>query len=315
MQATVRHWMPSKQMSNKIGAMERCAVMNCFLAIVVLGAVTTAQLTVADAQSKVASPQSELVSATASAGLAALPPAPRGKSTILGGEIRRVDPVRDELTLKVFGQRPVKILFDERTQVYSDGKKIPLRELVPSDHASVQTVLDGTDVYALSVHVMSQSPEGEYQGRVLNYNPGTGELSVSSVSLHDPLKLLVPANTPIARVGQPAFAALRSGASDLVAGALISVKFESNNKGQGIAREVAVLATPGSAFEFSGNLTSLDMHSGLLVVVDPSDDKSYQISFDSAIFPASRNLHEGDRVRVTASFDGTHYVASALAAN
>ena len=289
--------------------------MNCFLAIVVLGAVTTAQLTVADAQSKVASPQSELVSATASAGLAALPPAPRGKSTILGGEIRRVDPVRDELTLKVFGQRPVKILFDERTQVYSDGKKIPLRELVPSDHASVQTVLDGTDVYALSVHVMSQSPEGEYQGRVLNYNPGTGELSVSSVSLHDPLKLLVPANTPIARVGQPAFAALRSGASDLVAGALISVKFESNNKGQGIAREVAVLATPGSAFEFSGNLTSLDMHSGLLVVVDPSDDKSYQISFDSAIFPASRNLHEGDRVRVTASFDGTHYVASALAAN
>jgi hypothetical protein len=302
-------------MSNKIGAMERCAVMNCFLAIVVLGAVTTAQLTVADAQSKVASPQSELVSATASAGLAALPPAPRGKSTILGGEIRRVDPVRDELTLKVFGQRPVKILFDERTQVYSDGKKIPLRELVPSDHASVQTVLDGTDVYALSVHVMSQSPEGEYQGRVLNYNPGTCELSVSSVSLHDPLKLLVPANTPIARVGQPAFAALRSGASDLVAGALISVKFESNNKGQGIAREVAVLATPGSAFEFSGNLSSLDMHSGLLVVVDPSDDKSYQISFDSAIFPASRNLHEGDRVRVTASFDGTHYVASALAAN
>jgi hypothetical protein len=298
-----------------VGAMERCAVMNCFLGIVVLSAVTTAQLSVADAQSKVSSPQSELVSATASAGLAALPPAPLGKSTILGGEIRRVDPVRDELTLKVFGQRPVKILFDERTQVYSDGKKIPLRALVPSDHASVQTVLDGTDVYALSVHVISRSPEGEYQGRVLNYSPGTGELTISSAMLHEPFKLRVPANTPVTRVGQPAFASLRSGSSDLVAGALISVKFESDKSGRGVAREVTVLATPGSAFEFSGNLSSLDMHSGLLVVVDPADDKSYQISFDSAILPASRNLHEGDHVRVTASFDGNHYVASSLTAN
>jgi hypothetical protein len=289
--------------------------MNCFLAIVVLGAVTTAQLSVADAQSKVASPQSDLMSATASADLSALPPPPHGKSTILGGEIRRVDPVRDELTLKVFGQRPVKILFDERTQVYCDGKKIPLRDLVPSDHASVQTVLDGTNVYALSVHVMSQSPEGEYQGRVLNYNPDTGELTVASVLLHEPIKLLVPVNTPITRLGQPTFASLHSGASDLVTGALISVKFESNKKGQGVAREVTVLATPGSAFEFSGNLSSLDMHSGMLVVVDPADDKSYEIFFDSANLPESRNLHEGDHVRVTASFDGTRYVASALTAN
>jgi hypothetical protein len=209
----------------------------------------------------------------------------------------------------------VKILFDERTQVYCDGKKIPLRDLVPSDHASVQTVLDGTNVYALSVHVMSQSPEGEYQGRVLNYNPDTGELTVASVLLHEPIKLLVPVNTPITRLGQPTFASLHSGASDLVTGALISVKFESNKKGQGVAREVTVLATPGSAFEFSGNLSSLDMHSGMLVVVDPADDKSYEIFFDSANLPESRNLHEGDHVRVTASFDGTRYVASALTAN
>jgi hypothetical protein len=116
-------------------------------------------------------------------------------------------------------------------------------------------------------------------------------------------------------LGQPTFASLHSGASDLVTGALISVKFESNKKGQGVAREVTVLATPGSAFEFSGNLSSLDMHSGMLVVVDPADDKSYEIFFDSANLPESRNLHEGDHVRVTASFDGTRYVASALTAN
>jgi hypothetical protein len=289
--------------------------MNCSLTVIVLGGLTAALLSVADASSQVAGPQSELISATASAKLASLPPAPGGMSTILGGEIQRVDPVRDELTLKVFGQRPVKILFDERTQVYRDGKRIPLRDLISSGHASVQTVLDGTDVYALSVHTMSQSPEGEYRGRVLNYNPGTGELTVSSVMLHEPFKLLVPANIPIARVGQPAFASLHPGSADLVGGALIAVKFEPDKKGRAIARQIAVLATPGFAFEFSGNLSSLDMHSGLLVVVDPTDDKSYQISFDSAALPASRNLHQGDRVRVTASFDGTRYVASALTAD
>ena len=287
--------------------------MNCFVALVMLGGVATAQMSGPDAKSQVTGPQSALMSRSASVDLSALPPAPRGKSTILGGEIRNVDPVRDELTLKVFGQRPVKILFDERTQVYCDGKKIALRDLPSANHASVQTVLDGTNVYALSVHILSRSPEGEYQGRVLSYNPGTGELTISSVTIGEPVKLLVPENTPIDRVGQPAFASLHPGSSDLVRGALISVKFEPDKKGQGVASQVSILATPGSAFVFSGDLSSLDMHTGLLVLVDPTDDKSYQIFFDRAILPASRNLHEGDHVRVTASFDGTRYVASALA--
>jgi hypothetical protein len=289
--------------------------MNCLFAIIMLGGVITAQVSVEDAMSQVIDPKADLLSATASTSVASLPPAPRGKSTIMGGEIQRVDTVRDEFTLKVFGQRPQKILFDERTEVYCDGTKIPLRELVHSDHASVQTVLDGTAVYALSVHLMSQSPEGEYQGRVLNYNPENGELAISSVELHEPFKLFVPGNTPIARVGQQAFASAHSGPSDLVRGALLSVKFLSDKKGRRVASEIAVLDTPGFAFEFSGILSSLDMQSGLLVVVDLADDKSYQISFDSTTLPAIQNLHEGDHVRVTASFDGAHYVASALTAN
>jgi hypothetical protein len=223
--------------------------------------------------------------------------------------------VRDELTLKVFGQRPVKILFDERTQVYRDGKKISLRDLGSADHASIQTVLDGTNVYALSIHMLSRSPEGEYQSRVLNYNPETRELTVSSVLFREPIKLLVPVNTPVARVGQAAFSSAHSGSSDLVRGALISVKFESNSKGRGVASQIAVLATPGSVFVFNGNLSVLDMHSGILTLVDPRDETSYQISFDSAHLPTSRNLHLGDNVMVTADFDGTRYVASAITVN
>ena len=289
--------------------------MDRIVAVMMLGAMAAIQLPVAYAKSgQIAGPESELKSDVASSDIPSLPPAPKGKSTIIGGEIKSVDPVRDELTLKVYGQRPTRILFDERTQVYRDGKLVPLRDLGVADHASVQTVLDKTSVYALSIHIMSQSPEGEYQGRVLNYNPDTRVLTVSSVLLSEPTKLFVPANTPVARVGQPAFSSVESGASDLVSGALITVKFELDKKGRGVASQIAVLARPGSAFVFTGDITALDTHSGILVLVDPLNEKRYQISFDSSLLSASQNLHPGDHVVVTANYDGTRYMASAITA-
>jgi hypothetical protein len=261
---------------------------------------------------QVAVSKSALKSESASFDLPSLPPAPKGKSTILGGEIQNVDPVRDRFTLKVFGQRPVKILFDERTRVYLDGNLILLRNLHSYDHASVQTVLDGTDVFALSIHVLSRSPEGVYQGHVLNYNPDTRELTVSATLSHQPLKLLVPMSTPIVREGQTESSSASSRSSDLVKGSLISVNFESDKKGRGVASQIMIMAAPGSEMEFSGSLSSLDLHSGLLVLFDPRDEKSYEIFVDFARFPASQNLHNGDSVRVTATFDGTRYLANAI---
>jgi hypothetical protein len=270
------------------------------------------QASVTVAMSQVVAPQSALRSADVPVASSALPAAPRGKSTILGGEIRRVDPVRDEFTLRVFGQRLVKILFDERTQVYLDGKKVPLRDLGSSVHASIETVLDGTDVYALSIHILSHAPGGEYQGRVLGYDSAAHELTISSPISSQSIKLIVPTNTSVVHQGQGALSSALSSTSDLVKGDLISIEFESDNKGRGIASQIAILAAPGSAFIFSGDLSSLDMHSGFLVLVDQRDGKSYAIHFDSRQLPASQNLHEGDHLRVTATYDGTRYVANEL---
>ena len=58
----------------------------------------------------------------------------------------------------------MKILYDERTQVYRDGVKAPLSDLHAQDHASIQTVLDGTKIFALSIHMLSKAPEGECPG-------------------------------------------------------------------------------------------------------------------------------------------------------
>jgi hypothetical protein len=283
--------------------------------VILLGGLSLIVLPAADAQTQLVSQPSSLKSTSVLGDIPGLPPAPRGKSTIIGGEIRSVDPVRDELTLKVFGQHPVKILFDERTQAFIDGKKISLRQLGHADHASVQTLLDGTNVFALSIHILSQSPEGEYQGRVLSYEPGSNELTISSAMFRDPLKILVPSSTPIVRVGQAAFTATHAGTDDLIKGALVSVTFQSDKQGRGVADKVSVLATPGSTFVFTGNISALDLHAGRLALIDPVDEKTYQVSFDAANFPSAQNLHSGDHIMVTADFNGDHYVASSITLN
>lgn len=242
-----------------------------------------------------------------------LPKAPLGKTTVIGGVIRNVDPVRDQLTLGVYGGgKPMKILFDERTQFFRDGIKTPLDDMRPEDHASVETILDGDDVFAVSVHMLSRSPQGECEGQVLAFDPRDGEVTLRNTLSGEPIKLRVEPRTTIARMGQPAFASTVTGTSDLMRGALVSVKFEGDNKGGGIADAIAILATPGSGFYFSGNVTYLDLHAGMMALTDPRDEKSYTVAFDPARFPLSHDLHEGSRISVTASFDGKHYVASKL---
>jgi hypothetical protein len=230
----------------------------------------------------------------------------------MGGAIRRVDPVQDRFQLKTFGERPMTILYDERTQVYRDGKKLSLRQLGPEDHASVQTVLDGGKIFAISIHILSQTPEGETQGKVLSYDPATGELEMRSNLSPEAVRFFVTNSTSIAREGQSAFTGARSGPADLVPGSLIGVRFATDSEGRSVADRVAVLAVPGFTFVFAGNISALNMGSGLLDVVDAKDDQSYEIHFDPSTILPSQNLRPGERVRVAATFDGTRYIATGI---
>jgi hypothetical protein len=238
-----------------------------------------------------------------------LPALPKGRSTVIGGAIREVDGVRDQLTLNIFGGHAMKVLYDERTQVYRDGVKASLRDLRAGDHVSVETMLDGTTVFARSIHMLSHLPEGECQGQVLSYDRSKGELMVRDSLSPEPIKLHISSSTTISRQGQ------EPSSGDLIAGTLISIHFQANGAGQNVADKIAVLASPGSAFVFSGNVVFLDLHTGLLSLVDPRDDKHYEISFDPARLRLSRDVHEGTAVTVTANFDGARYSASAVTVN
>jgi hypothetical protein len=294
--------------------------MDRFLAAVVLaGAALTASAAPRAQQDQLAATTATATAATAATADGAtgaggdvnpLPTPPRGKSTIFGGEIRSIDSVRDVLTLKVYGESPMKILFDERTQVYLDGKRIPLRALSPEGHASVETTLDGTRIFAVSIHELSRSPEGDYSGRVVNYDPGSGELTIASGATRELLKVHVAQEAVFTREGQTAFTSIKSGPWDLRTGSLVTIEFGSDNAGRGVADKINVYAVPGSAFAFSGSIASLNLGNGRLVLVDPRDQKTYDISFNTARLAAGKNLHLGDHVSVKAEYDGTNYVAS-----
>ena len=248
-------------------------------------------------------------------GLADMPRLPKGITTIFGGAIRDIDPVRDQFTLNVVGQRPMRVLFDERTKAFRDGTKFKLRDLRPEQHVSVETTLDGDKVFAVSIHILSQSAEGQYEGRVVSYNPSDGALTIDASASRAPFRVLVSSDTQFSRTGQRDFTSMTSGPNDLAPGSLVSIKFRPHGAGQAVASTVTVLAVPGSSFSFSGNVSTIDFHTGLMVLVDPLAQRSYQIIFHPALFPQSRNLHPGDHVLVTATYNGSGFVASSLAAN
>ena len=241
-----------------------------------------------------------------------IPPLPKGTSTILGGSIRDIDPVLDRFTLNIIGEKPMRILYDQRTQLFVDGKRISLNQLRPADHASVQTTLDGTSVFAISVHILSQLQQGDYNGQVVSYDPTSGSLEVVGNRGGDPIRLRVSSSTQFERKGQESSTATPAGPGDLQPGSLVALQFNPDGKGKGSATRITVLATPGTTFVFTGNLISLDTRAGTMMVLDPRTDQTYQIHYNSGALPSIQDIHPGQHVRVTTRYDGGQYVAETV---
>lgn len=83
-----------------------------------------------------------------------------------------------------------------------------------------------------------------------------------------PITFRVWTNTLLTHDRQPASQA------DLKPGALIAVKLAPYRANSGTAREIAIAAMPGSQFNFTGRVTSIDLHSGILSVENQRDSKT-----------------------------------------
>jgi hypothetical protein len=100
--------------------------------------------------------------------------------------------------------------------------------------------------------------------------------------------------------------------TDLKPGSLVHVRFSPDRPNRGLAREITIVAAPGSAFTFVGKITFLDMHRGLLALQNVIDDKNYEIHFNPASTDARDSLAVGTEVRIVAVFEGPKYTAQTM---
>jgi hypothetical protein len=236
-------------------------------------------------------------------------PQPRGQTTLVGGTIRLLDQVRDQVTVRVFGGRDMVVLFDDRTHFFRDGLAASASDLQIGARVYLDTAMAGSGIFARSVRILTQSANGQSNGQLQSYDAASGDLVLRDVLASEPANFRLAPGATVLRDGKPA------SPSELRPGSLVSLKFSPSVKGPGMVREISILAGPGGTFVFAGRVSHLDLHIGLLVLVDPRDSKSYDIHFDPAMNGVEDRLYEGGDVTVTTTFDGANYTASSIVVN
>ncbi len=237
-----------------------------------------------------------------------LPWLPTRKASLIGGTIEKLDRVRDQFTVQIFGGGRMKIYFDPRTHIYRDAKEVSASDLRPGDRVYIDTILNGSTIFARNIRLKTAGG-GDGQGTVINYRSDKGELIVRDTLSPEPLKLHLTSQTRLIDSGRAA------AASELVPGTLVAVKFGAEKDGRVAAREVSILAIPGASFTFAGRVTGLDLSSGLLTLISATDDKTYDIYLDSSTVAVTDGLRQAADVTVRTLFDGHRYVARSVTVN
>jgi hypothetical protein len=197
--------------------------------------------------------------------------------------------------IKPFGGGQLDIAFDPRTKIVRGEQSATARDLKPGERVHVETVNEGNRIFATKIHIGLQTAQGEARGQVVAYDPVEGSISINDELSARPARFHIDQSTHL--IGER-----------LAVGSLVDVNFLAGSN-RAFAREVKVLASPGSVFTFAGSITYLDLASHSLVVASSSDDRKYAIKFDPQKVNAWERLHEGTNVSVKARFDGENYTA------
>ena len=236
----------------------------------------------------------------ASDGLFDLPPLKQSPASLIGGALESIDRVRDRLVLRPFGQGRITVAFDPRTQFLRGDRKVRAQDMRPGDRVYVETVLDGTTVFAKTVHLPAEVALGAVTGQVVSYDAARGNLSVRDELSSEPARFRVTSSTMITGAG-------------VGPGALVQLSFLPG-EAPPIAREIRVLIARGSAFTFSGQVTFLDLSAQELVLLSATDNNRYEIQLNPAALQGDSwsRLREGANVTIGARFDGRSYVAESV---
>ena len=263
----------------------------------------SSSITIEPAAPKDAESESEIVADPASL-LPDPAPVPRAKASLIGGTIQKLDRVRDQITLSVFGGGHMKVMFDPRTHIYSKGAEATTADLREGERISMDTILDGSTVFARSIRVKSGAAVGESQGVVVKYRADRGELTLRDAISPEPVRIRVSSSTRLTQGDRDV------PVGTLKDGSLVGIKFNSEGN-RDVAREISILAVPGVHYTFAGQIAHLDLSKGLLVLTSSTDHKTYEIHIESSL--AQRDdVHTGETVTIMTAYEDSRYVARTI---
>ncbi|HTC92310.1 MAG TPA: DUF5666 domain-containing protein [Terriglobales bacterium] len=231
-----------------------------------------------------------------------VPPLPKGKVTLVGGRVGKIDSIGDRIVVEPFGGGKIKVFFDERTHIYRDETETTQANIHKGDRVYVDTMLDGPRVFARNIRVVTRLLPTDASGQVLSYDRRSGVIVVNDLVSAQPVSFSVGPQTVVRKQDNAA-----GSADDLREGSLVAVRFSPGTGHRGAAQQVSILAVPGTTFTFAGKVTHLDMRTGLIAVDNQSDHKTYDIAFDPAKNKLNDDITVGSQVQIVATFTGKGY--------
>jgi len=228
------------------------------------------------------------------------PPMPPNKSTLIGGIAKKVDGIRNNVVIEPFGGgKKMTVQFDERTHIYRDAHETTILGIQKGDRVYADTMLIGPRVFARNLRVVTNMGPVEASGQVEDYDARTHTVRLIDKLTNTPVAFRVTPNTELrSKTGQAT-------AADIRPGSLVSVVFMPGGK-NGDAKQISILAVPGTNYIFAGRITNFDTHAGIIDVDNQSDGKNYEIHFPVGMENRGE-LRVGAQIAANASFDGRTY--------
>src|SRR5438552_7496800 len=150
-----------------------------------------------------------------------LPELPPGKVTLIGGTVTSLDEIMNRMLVQPFGSRQkMRVAFDTRTDFFQDGKAISYKDIREGQRIYLDTMLNGSTVFAKKIWIQTAAESGIGRGQIVNYDPGHHTLTVRDELSNQPIKLNLTSTTVMKNDQDHT-----SSPADLVPGALVSLSF------------------------------------------------------------------------------------------